>query len=77
MTYLPILLGVAGSIFKTHTTDQLERVGVLGDQLRTLVNQLNVHAVKSLHWIYGHKRKADKRRMPQEEQNHRKRRKRC
>ena len=73
--YLPVLLGVAGTVYTTHTTDHLEQVGIVGAQLTRLVNSLNEHAVESLHWIYTAKRKQEKPLLPQKEQGGRKRRK--
>ena len=53
MTYLPILLGVAGTVYTVHTTDHLEKVGIVGAQLTRLVNDLNEHSVDALHWRHN------------------------
>ena len=73
--YLPVLLGVAGTVYTIHTTDHLEQVGIVGAALNRLVKNLNEHAVESLHWIYTAKRKQEKPLLPQKEKGGRKRRK--
>jgi ribonuclease HI len=73
--YLPVLLGVAGTVYTIHTTDHLEQVGIVGAALKRLVNSLNEHAVKSLHWIYTAKRKQEKPLLPPRETGGWKRRK--
>ena len=75
VTYLPVLLGVAGTIYTTYTTEPLTTVGIKGNQLSTLANALNEHAVQSLHWIYTTKRKQEQPLLQQQEQGGRKRRK--
>jgi len=73
--YLPVLLGVAGTVYTIHTTDHLEEVGIVGAALKRLANSLNEHAVKSLHWIYTAKRKQEKPLLPARETGGWKRRK--
>jgi exonuclease III/ribonuclease HI len=73
--YLPVLLGVAGTVYITHTTDHLEQVGIVGAALTKLVNSLNEHAVESLHWIYTTKRKQEQPLLPLKEKGGWKRRK--
>ena len=73
--YLPVLLGVAGTVYTIHTTDHLEEVGIVGAALKRLANSLNEHAVKSLHWIYTAKRKQEKPLLPAREPGGWKRRK--
>ena len=75
VTYLALLLGVAGTIYTTHTIEPLKKVGIHGLQLNNLVNRLNEHAVNSLHWIYTTKRKQERTQLPKEDKRARKRRK--
>ena len=54
VTYLPLLLGVAGTIYSS-TTSHLRYLGVRKQALPRLLNCLHVMAIANLHWIKRHK----------------------
>ena len=72
VTYVPIMLGVAGAIYKEHTVERLKKVGVVDGPLKTLARKLNMHAVKTLHWIYKHRSRQEKQKFPGEFRDFRK-----
>ena len=59
VTYVPILLGVSGAIYKETYRHLDKTLGINGSALKSLANQLNLHAVKTLHAIYTTKRKKE------------------
>ena len=71
VTYVPVMLGVAGAIYKQHTIEQLKKVGVVEGPLKTLARKLNVHAVKMLHWIYQNRTKQERKKFPRDFRNYR------
>lgn len=59
--YVPIMLGVGGTIFKSCTIEPLSQLGIQKGALNTLKYKLHRHAVKQLHWIYKVKRRHETR----------------
>lgn len=59
--YVPIMLGVGGTIFASCTTEPLAQLGIRKGALKTLRYKLHRHAVKQLHWIYKVKRRHETR----------------
>lgn len=57
--YVPVMLGVGGTIFKRYTTGPLEQLGLRKGAIKTLKYKLHRHAVKQIHWIYTAKRRAE------------------
>jgi ribonuclease HI len=53
-----ILLGSAGYIYRTHTKEQLQGLGVTGPLLKSLMTNLHVQAIKSLTQIVNIRRRA-------------------
>ncbi len=59
------MLGVAGTIFKTHTIEPLKQLGIQKGALNALKYKLpkkyklHRHAVRQLHWIYRVKRRKE------------------
>ncbi len=53
-----ILLGSAGYIYRTHTKEQLQGLGVTGQSLKSLMTNLHVQAIKSLTQIVNIRRRA-------------------
>ena len=70
VTYVPVMLGVAGAIYKQYTSEQLKKLGVVEGPLNTLVRRLNVHAVKMLHWIYKHRTRQERKKFPGDFRNY-------
>ena len=64
VTYIPLLLGVAGTIYSS-TTSHLRYLGVRKQALPRLLNRLHVMAVTNLHWIYTTKRHKERHLDPQ------------
>ena len=58
------MLGVAGAIYKQHTIEQLKKVGIVDGPLTTLARQLNLQAVKLLHWIYKNRTRQERKKSP-------------
>jgi hypothetical protein len=59
--YVPIMLGVGGTIFKSCTTDPLSQLGIRKGALNILKYKLHRHAIKQIHWIYKVKRRHETR----------------
>ena len=64
VTYIPLLLGVAGTIYSS-TTSHLRYLGVRKQALPRLLNRLHVMAITNLHWIYTTKRHKERHLDPQ------------
>ena len=64
ITYIPLLLGVAGTIYSS-TTSHLRYLGVRKQALPRLLNRLHVMAITNLHWIYTTKRHKERHLDPQ------------
>ena len=64
ITYIPLLLGVAGTIYSS-TTSHLRYFGVRKQALPRLLNRLHVMAITSLHWLYTTKRHKERHLDPQ------------
>ena len=62
--YVPLLLGVAGTIYSS-TTSHLRYLGVRKQALPRLLNRLHVMAITNLHWIYTTKRHKERHLDPQ------------
>lgn len=65
------MLGAGGAIYKQHTVEQLKKVGIVEGPLKTLARQLNIHAVRMLHWIYKHRTRQERQKFPGDFRNHR------
>jgi ribonuclease HI len=57
----PILLGVSGAIYTTHTASALESLGIRDKTLTQLLRQLHTHAITSLHEIVMFRRQLERR----------------
>ena len=71
VTYIPVMLGVGGAIYKQYTVEQFKKVGIVDGPLKTLARQLNLHAVRMLHWIYKHRTRQERKKFPGDFRNHR------
>jgi hypothetical protein len=49
---IPIILGVSGTIYNTHTVGSLEEAGLKKQALQSTLKALHLHAVRSLHQLY-------------------------
>ncbi len=58
---IPILLGVSGSIYTTHTAKALSQLGVSSSLQKTTMRKLHTHAVQSLGSIVSTRSKERKR----------------
>jgi ribonuclease HI len=57
----PIILGVSGAIYTTHTASALESLGIRDKTLTQLLRQLHTHAITSLHEIVTLRRQLERR----------------
>jgi len=51
ITIIPLLIGVSGTIYKTHTQEALNKLGVAHTQTKTCISKVHKEAIKSLHDI--------------------------
>jgi hypothetical protein len=49
---IPIILGVSGTIYTNHTVAALEEIGLKKQALKSTLQALHLHAIRSLHQLY-------------------------
>jgi ribonuclease HI len=57
----PILIGVSGAIYHTHTSGALQNLGIRGNLLKTTLRKLHCQAIQSLGTIVSTRRKCERR----------------
>lgn len=57
--YLPLLIGVAGSIFK-ELRNNLLALGINGQDLKATTKAIHIKTTNLLHWIYTTKQKKER-----------------